>query len=394
MSKKQLALPKSKMPRVAVLVDTSTEWGRDLIRGITSYAQHHGPWQLQVEPRGRDNVLQLPSQWNGDGIIARVSNPKIAADLKSRHVPVINISGIELEGVSFPRVAIDYDATARLAWEHFQVRGFQRFAYVGPLHYSYIEKHADAFQEQIGADVATLERFHYIHESMGSEKWRKQRARIESWLQQLEKPIAVFAWGTSASCQLLDACWCMNIQVPDDVAVLAGAEDALIAQTTVPPMSAVLNPSKQMGYRAAERLANLMSGGTDSGKEERIAPIEIVTRRSTEVLAIKDPELSKAVRFIRENVFTELTVAKVAASVPMSVRSLQVKFRDAFGHPPLTEIHRLRIARVKELLASTDLPVASIAQATGFGTAAYMATMFKRQTEMTPLRYRLETRLR
>lgn len=387
-------LQAGKMPRVAVLVDTSTEWGRDLIRGITSYAQHHGPWQLQVEPRGRDNMLQLPSQWKGDGMIARVSNPKIAADLQSRHVPVINISGIELEGYSFPRVAIDYDATAKLASEHFKARGFQRFAYVGPLHYSYIEKHADAFQDQIGADVATLERFHYIHESMGSEKWRKQRARIESWLQQLEKPIAVFAWGTSASCQLLDACWCMNIQVPDDVAVLAGAEDALIAQTTVPPMSAVLNPSKQMGYRAAERLANLISGGSDSGTEDRIAPIEIVTRQSTDILAIKDPELSKAVRFLRENVFTELTVAKVAASVPMSVRSLQVKFRDAFGHPPLAEIHRLRVARVKELLASTDLPVASIAQATGFGTAAYMATMFRRQTGMTPLQFRLETRLR
>ncbi|GAA5508587.1 xylose operon regulatory protein [Novipirellula caenicola] len=382
------------MPRVAVLVDTSTEWGRDLIRGVTSYAQRHGPWQLQVEPRGREDSSQLPSQWSGDGIIARVSNKKVAADLESRQVPVVNISGIELEGFSFPRVAIDYDATAKLASEHFKVRGFQRFAYVGPLHYTYIKKHADAFQHQIGANVATLERFHYSHESMGSENWRKQRQRIESWLQELEKPIAVFAWGTSASCQLLDACWSMDIQVPDDVAVLAGAEDALIAQTTVPPMSAVLNPSKQMGYRAAERLANLMNGGSDRGDEERIAPIEIVTRRSTEVLAIKDPELCKAVRFIHENVFSELTVAKVAESVPMSVRSLQVKFRDVFGRPPLAEIHRLRIARVKELLASTDLPIANIAQATGFGTAAYMATMFKRETAMTPLRYRMETRLR
>ncbi|EMI20128.1 xylose operon regulatory protein [Rhodopirellula maiorica SM1] len=382
------------MPRVAVLVDTSTEWGRDLIRGVTSYAQNHGPWQLQVEPRGRENVLQLPSQWNGDGVIARVSNPNIAADLRSRDVPVVNISGIELEGCSFPRVAIDYEATARLASEHFYVRGFQRFAYVGPLHYSYVNKHADAFQDQIGTDVAPLERFQYIHESMGSQKWQKQRLRIESWLHKLEKPIAVFAWGTSASCQLLDACWCMNIQVPDDVAVLAGAEDALIAQTTTPPMSAVLNPSKQMGYRAAERLANLMNGGDDSGEDERVAPIEVVTRRSTDVLAIKDQELSAAVRYIRENVFSELTVAEVARSVPMSVRSLQVKFRELFGRSPLAEIHRLRIARVKELLASTDLPIASIAQATGFGTAAYMATMFKRETKVTPLQYRLATRLR
>ncbi|WP_442505581.1 substrate-binding domain-containing protein [Novipirellula sp. SH528] len=394
MTKSKLARVSKPMPRVALLVDTSTEWGRDLIRGVTSYAQKHGPWQLQVEPRGRDNQLQLPNRWKGDGIIARVSSAKIAKDLESRKLPVINISGIELDDVSFPRVAIDYDATARLAKEHFYTRGFQRFAYVGPLRYTYVKKHADAFQNQIGKEFATVNTFNYIHESMGSEQWRKQRLRLEDWLTKLEKPIAVFSWGTAASCQLLDACWCMNILVPDDVAILAGAEDALISQTTVPPMSAVLNPSKQMGYRAAERLDNLMRGGKDSGKDERIAPIEIVTRRSTEVLAIKDPELSSAVRYIRENVFSELTVEEVANSVPMSVRGLQIKFKDAFGRSPLAEIHRLRIARVKELLASTDMPVASVAVATGFGTPAYMTTMFKRETGLTPLRYRAATRMR
>ena len=379
--------------QVALLVDTSTSWGRQLIQGVTNYAQKHGPWHLQVEPRGRDDPMRLPRDWSGDGIIARVSSEKIAKDLKSRKVPVVNVSGIELDGFRFPRVTVDYDATAELALEHFRSRGFRRFAYVGPLQHSYVTRHADAFQKRLSKEVE-LKRFNYAHESMASQRWLKQRQRLEDWLTELAMPVGVFCWGTSASCQLLDACRFKNIVVPDRVAVLAGDNDDVISQTTVPAMSGVLNPSLQIGYRAAERLDRLARRSSDKGKDERIPPIEIVTRGSTDVLAIEDKELYRAVRFMREHAFGELIIEEVADSVPMTRRSLERKFHDTFGRSPLTEIRRLRIARVKELLATTDLPVSKVAEATGFGTPEYMTTVFKNVTQLTPLRYRSMTRAR
>ncbi len=121
----------------------------------------------------------------------------------------------------------------------------------------------------------------------------------------------------------------------------------------------------------------------------------IVARLSKPLTCIAfNHDVESELRYIRENVFSELTVNEVANSVPMSVRGLQIKFKDAFGRSPLAEIHRLRIARVKELLASTDMPVASVAVATGFGTPAYMTTKFKRETGLTSLRYRAATRMR
>lgn len=394
MPNKRTNRPSNQLPQVAILVDTSTEWGRRLIRGVNLYAQKMGPWHLQVEPRGRNDPMQLPTNWKGDGVIARVSTEKIAAKLAALKVPVMNISGIELEGFTFPRVTTDYHAVADLAYEHFRSRGFRRFAYVGPLKYSYVARHADAFESRIGKRGGPLERFDYEFESMASQKWLKQSQRLRDWLANLTTPIAIFAWGTSASCQLLDACRFQNIQVPDDVAVLAGDNDELIAQTTVPSLSAIMNPSQQVGYNAAERLDRLMAGKKIDHRDKKFAPIEVVTRGSTEVLAIEDEELLIAVRYIREHVFSELTVAEVANSVPMTRRSLERKFKHWIGRTPLEEIRRLRVGRVRELLASTDLPVSRIAMAAGFGTPEYMSTVFKSAMNTTPLKYRSMTRTR
>ena len=97
---------------------------------------------------------------------------------------------------------------------------------------------------------------------------------------------------------------------------------------------------------------------------------------------------------MRENAFGELTVEEVADSVPMTRRSLERKFNDWFGRSPLSEIRRLRIARVKELLATTDMPMPRVAEATGFGTPEYMTTVLKHEIGLTPLRYRSMTRAR
>ena len=197
MATRKSSRPVKGLPRVTVLVDTSTGWGRQLIGGITNYAQKHGPWHMSVEPRGRSDPMRLPKDWDGDGIIARIATPKLAGDLRSRKVPTVNISGIELDGFHFPRVSTDYGFVAELVAEHFRSRGFRRFAYVGPLRMSYVKQHADAFRQRIGIGDKRLETFNYAFESMASERWRRQRQRLGQWLAKLDKPIAVFCWGTA-----------------------------------------------------------------------------------------------------------------------------------------------------------------------------------------------------
>lgn len=381
-------------PNVAVLIDTSTGWGRRTIRGVVGYAQKHGPWHLRVEPRGRTEHLSLPPDWSGDGVIARVNTQRMHQSLRKLGVPVVNISAIELDGCDWPRVTIDWPVSARLMADHFLDRGFRHFAYAGPLQHAYVRQHLDAVQQALQAsnNHSQVACFDYRFQSVTNRGWAVQDEKLTRWLVGLPKPLAVIGWATVAAAHVLDACRNVGLAVPDEVAVLSSDEDSLLNNATVPPMSGLLVAAHQSGYRAAHMLGTLMGGGRLAVQTERIPAIEIVTRGSTETFAIEDPEVLRAVVFMRQNAYRPLTVDKVAQAVPMSRRSLERKFHHHFGRTPLEEISRLRLARAKQLLVQTDKSIAEVAEACGYRTPEYLATRFRRSMGITPLRYRLAAR--
>ena len=131
-------------PSVAVLIDTATEWGRRLIRGIVNYAQQHGPWYLWVRPNVQSAPLRLPADWHGQGIIARVASPATARRVLAAKVPVVNVSTSQLPGIDLPRVTVDIQEAARLAARHFLDLGLHNFAYYGLQGYSYVKLHHQA----------------------------------------------------------------------------------------------------------------------------------------------------------------------------------------------------------------------------------------------------------
>jgi LacI family transcriptional regulator len=114
----------------------------------------------------------------------------------------------------------------------------------------------------------------------------------------------------------------------------------------------------------------------------------VVTRRSSDVLAIEDRHLAHAVRFIREHACEGITVEDVLANIPLSRSVFERRFARLFGHSPKTEIVRARLDRIKQLLAETELPLKQIAARIGFEHPEYMNVIFKEQTGQTPGQYR------
>ena len=134
------------VPRVALLVDTSTDWSRRVISGIIQYVRAHDFWHLYVESRGVEEHLELPRAWQGDGIIARISSERLARSLHARGLPVVNVSAIQLpDSVEFPRVHTDVADTAKVAVNYFLERGFKNFAYLSLLGLEYTARQQDAF---------------------------------------------------------------------------------------------------------------------------------------------------------------------------------------------------------------------------------------------------------
>jgi LacI family transcriptional regulator len=372
------------IPRVAVLVDTATGWGRRLVQGVMHYTQGHNPWHLWVEGRSIPEHLMLLSHWKGDGIIARISTEKMARELKRLKVPVVNVSTIRLNGFTFPRVTTDVHAVGKLAAQYFLDRSLRNFAYYGTLRARYMAAHRQAFADavqQAGYPCAA-----YRPLPQGASQDRQQHHLVQ-WLRQLPKPVAILTWSLQGL-TVLHACQDAALRVPDDVAVLAGDEDDVLCQTSVPPLSGLEVPSELMGREAARMLDQLMAGQKLPSESVLLEPTQIVTRPSTDTLAIADDDMVGAIRFIREHARERIDVSSVLEVVAVSRRRLERRFLELLGRTPAEEIRRVRLDIARRLLIETDMPVAAVASASGFGSSEYMSYAFKEAAGLSPREYR------
>ena len=98
-----------------------------------------------------------------------------------------------------------------------------------------------------------------------------------------------FAGGTARGRQVTEACHYAGVRVPDQVAVLGGEFDDLMASISNPPLSTIDQPAEQIGYMAAEMLAGMMAGKKTPHQPVLFPPSRIIVRHSTSTLAIDDP---------------------------------------------------------------------------------------------------------
>ena len=252
---------KNRIPRVAVLVDTSTSWGRRIVMGIHNYIRKSGRWQLFIEARGMEENWSVPPGWQGDGVIARIGHPGMAAELKTLRIPVINVSGIELAGADFTRVATDLNASAKLASDHFLNRGFKNFAFFSLSGLSYVATLQEGFVRAVRAARCECA----IHTEMprhGAEMdWNADLAQLGEWLRSLPKPVGVLTWNQSSGREVIFACQVAGLLVPEEVAVLSASDDDLLCEVLHIPMSGIMVAAEQIGHEAARWLHRLMRGG-------------------------------------------------------------------------------------------------------------------------------------
>jgi LacI family transcriptional regulator len=381
-------------PRVAVLVDTSTMWGRQVVAGIQHYALRHGPWLTFIEPRGIEEVLRVPQGWRGHGVIARIGQPEMARELKALRRPVVNVSGILAPGATFPRVTTDLAASGRMAADYFHQRGYRHFGYFALTGLSYVAAQQEAFAAQV-AETGGSFAVYAVRPHRGAEPdWNLSLEQLGAWLRGLPKPVAILTWNASASRELLYAAQAVGLTVPEDVAVLSGTDDDLFCEFSPVPLSGIRPPAEQIGHRAAAMLDRLMAGKAAPARPVVLPPTGITTRRSTDTLAIGDPALVKAMRYIREHATTEIGVAEVARHAGVSRRALELKFRQSLQRSPAIELRRVRLAAAADLLERTDLPIPEVAARAGFGSPEYLSFAFVKTHGQTPLKYRRAVRCR
>lgn len=98
--------------------------------------------------------------------------------------------------------------------------------------------------------------------------------------------------------------------------------------------------------------------------------------------------LTKLMDWVRTHPAQQHTVASMAERAAMSARTLQRQFQDATGFAPVEWLTRERIAIVKDMLETSDIPLAQMAERAGFGSEESLRHHFRRLTATTPGAYR------
>ena len=373
-------------PKVALLVETSNAYARGLLRGIVSYIREHRQWSLYLSEHNRgDRPPAWLAHWNGHGIIARVENPAIAEALRPLTLPVVDVSAARLLP-ALPWFETDDSAIARLAFEHLLERGFTHFAYAGDDRFNWSKWRCEHFQNSVraaGRDCSV-----YRPTRGFSVDDEKQIDDLANWIRDLPKPVGVMACYDLRGQQVLDACRRIGLAVPDEVAVIGVDNDDLLCELSDPPLSSVTPNTHRTGYEAARLLDEMMSGKKVEGEAHLIPPLGIATRQSTDVLAIHDRNVARAIHFIRQHACDGINVRDVLKAVPHSRRLLEGNFKKLIGRTPHEEILRVKLNRVKQLLMDTDLSLEEIAARAGFPHVEYLSVVFRREVGMPPSKFR------
>lgn len=357
----------SRIPKVILLIESSRASGRALLRGVADYSRHQGPWSFYWEPDGLEKVRPLLKAGDADGILFR--DTSATEQILSYGLPAVAIGHRHSEISGLVNVVTDSPAIGRLGAKHLLNAGYRHFAYCGyaktPIENAlWSEVRGQFFEERIVTSGFPAPLQYEI--SLAAEDLRRQRRSLARWLNSLPKPVGLLTCNDDCGRVIMETCKLIGLAVPDQVGVIGVDNDEVVCGLTDPPMSSIAVDFERAGYDAASALARLMQGSKSVPARITATAAHIAHRPSTDFIAVEEPCVAKALRFIRDQARTGITVAQVADASGTSRGMLDRKFRKLLRRSIAEEISRARTEQIARLLQDTTIPVAEIAEAFGF----------------------------
>lgn len=380
---------RSVKPQVLLVFLTRFEECAAMLKGIAQYARSHHPWAAFLDDEAR---AEVDPQWlrnkKWHGVISRHATPSFIEQCASLGLPLVDLNDCPpTDGV--PKIRPDNVAVGHLGAEHFIERGYRHFGFSGFADLSWSGERRDGFVEALRLAGHNCDVHDVQYPGDLTPFWdAKQSTTLSNWLRHLPKPVAVMACNDMRALQVAGAAQAAGLLVPEEVAVLGANNDTTRCELAYPPLSSVATNSFQSGYLAAEQLAHMMERKTLEHLDRRVEPLGVVTRQSTDILAMGDKNVAAAISFIREHACHGISVDDVLRQAFASRSQLEKKFRRFIGRSPQAEIRRVQVEKIRQLLFETNFPLKKIADLAGFEHVEYMCVVFKRLTGASPGEYR------
>lgn len=364
------------IPKVILIIETSRNFGRQILLGVAKYARLYGPWAFYREPGGLHASLPHLSNWKADGIIMR--NSKACKKLLALKVPTILVVHDTETFPILPSIMTNSAAITKMAVDHLVEKGLTNFAYCGNDNYPWSIERQKYFENYISGKNFVVNIYHQP-KSHSKRKWESEQVYMANWLRDLPKPVGIMTCNDDRGQHVIEACKIANLNVPDEVSVIGVDNDSLLCDLCDPPLTSIALDTEAAGYLAAEMLDKLMKKKKLRKKEIIISPTYVVCRQSTDKSAIDDPDLIEALRYIRQNAKSKIKVVDVVNKTLLSRRSLELRFRRLIHRSIQEEIRKVRVDLITRMLIETNLPISEITNVFSFTDQEHISRYFKKE---------------
>jgi LacI family transcriptional regulator len=382
------------MIKILVLIDSATEFSRRFLTGLIRYAKENDTWTFYRLPSyykalyGEAGIVDRIKEWEIDAVIAQWEYEGVDF-LDQLDIPVFLQSYRNISG-RFSRISGDYIGVGVMAAQFFAKRNFKNFAFYGNKNFFWSKARAEGYRREVERIKGNY--YYFESELLDSMEWSREHVELDNWLQDLPKPVALFACDDNFALQVSEMCKVNNITIPNELSLLGVDNDELICNLSHPSISSIVTDDENGGYQTGKMLHTLILNKNNIPFNINIDPIRIELRQSTEKYNVSDTYVKKVIEYIHENIRLNISVDELTSIVPLSRRNLEKKFREATGSSIYQFILDKKVDLISAELLTTDKDLWDIAIETGFNDVRNVYRIFKKNTGHTPVSFRKKYR--
>ena len=364
------------MKKIVILLETSRAFGRQLIIGIARYSRLYGPWSFYKEPIDLKSSIPHLTNWKPDGIIMRDS--LITKELLKLKIPTILAIHDSKYPKDLPVIKTDSYSIAKMASEHLLEKGLKNFAFCGFDNYDW-SKERRLYFSRFNSKAGYKTHIYIQPKRIKKDDWQNELQHVSEWIKSLPKPVGIFACNDDRGQHILEVCKSINLNVPEDVAVIGVDNDPMVCEIGDPPLTSIALNVESAGYEAAKLLDQLIDKKKVGLRKMIVTPSHVVQRQSTDIFAVNDDEVATAIRYIKNNAKNKILVKDVVKATSISRRTLEKRFKKTIHRSIYREIQQVRIELISKLLVETDLSISQITSLFSFTGVEHISRYFKKE---------------
>ena len=376
------------MLKILLLTDYSQESERRFLNGFVKYADTQGgcifhPMSHLID-QTKDNsmeIIRMAKKFKVDAILGLWHNINVE-EAKKLNIPIFLRTYTNVYE-DFPMLTGHYKDFGAYAANFFINQNFSNYAFIGMKDILWSTSRFEGYSEQIAASKKVNTHRYDV------ENFKNEIDSISKWLHSLPKPAALLACNDFMARQVTEICQMESIRIPEDISLLGVDNDEFVCNISSPTISSIKLNFEKHGYELSSTLFKMV-------KEKKVWPariaveaIGVVERMSTKRKVISDPYIREIVDFITRNYTQEIDISKLTSFIPLSRRAIEMKFKKEMHPYTITSyIMKLRLDHFCNLLETTELPVRTAADKSGFIDSSNFSTIFRKYKGMTPTEYR------